>query len=43
MDRSQSRAQRYLIPALRPGIQERYELVHQTPEPATYILGIKRP
>ena len=43
VDQVSGTTQRYLIPALRPGIPDRYELVHQTPEPATYILRIKRP
>jgi len=43
VDQVSGTTQRYLIPALRPGIPDRYELVHQTPEPATYVLRIKRP
>ncbi len=43
VDQVSGTTQRYLIPALRPGIPERYELVHQTPEPATYVLHVKLP
>lgn len=43
VDQVSGTTQRYLIPALRPGIPDRYELIHQTPEPATYILRVKRP
>jgi len=43
VDQVSGTTQRYLIPALRPGIPDRYELVYQTPEPATYVLRIKLP
>ena len=43
VDQVSGTTQRYLIPALRPGIPDRYELIHQTPEPATYILRVNRP
>ncbi len=43
VDQVSGTTQRYLIPALRPGIPERYELIHQTPAPPTYVLRIKRP
>jgi len=42
VDQVSGTTQRYLIPALRPGIPARYELIYQTPEPATYVLRIKR-
>jgi hypothetical protein len=42
VDQVSGTTQRYLIPALRPGIPAHYELIYQTPEPATYILRVKR-
>jgi hypothetical protein len=35
--------QRFLIPAIQPHVPERFEVVYQTSEPATYVLKVKSP